>query len=128
VSEVEDLGGELEPLAVGVGEAERDERVQQPPGGGAGEPGRLGHVGHGHQCVLGVERPQHGQAALERLHELAVTGDVVGRRSGGAAGRHAGRLTQRCGAVNNVLIPHECTHSEQLGQAVPTVGRPQEDP
>ena len=61
--ELEDLGAEAEPAAVGGHVAEVGQGVQHPTGGGAGQLGAPCHVGQGEVGVLGVEHADHGQPA-----------------------------------------------------------------
>ncbi len=51
---------------------ELDEREQEPPRGGAGEPGLASHLAQGEPRAFGTERADHGEAAFERLDEVAA--------------------------------------------------------
>ena len=70
VAELEHARGERELLAVGAHVAEVGEREQEAARGGAGEAGAAGDVGERELGVLGAERADHREPALERLDEV----------------------------------------------------------
>ena len=70
VAELEHARGERELLAVGADVAEVGEREQEAARGGAGEAGAAGDVGQRELGVLGAERADHREPALERLDEV----------------------------------------------------------
>ena len=70
VPQVEHHRGEFEVLAVGGGIAERHEGEQKPAGRCPGEVGEAGYIAEGEAGVIAVEGTQHGEAAVERLHEI----------------------------------------------------------
>ena len=67
VAELEDAGGEPELGAVGAGVADGDEGVEEAAGRGAGQSGGVGYLGESLAGSVGVERPDDGEAADERL-------------------------------------------------------------
>ncbi len=71
-AELEDLGAEPELAAVDADVAEVDEGEQEAACGGAGEPGRAGHVAERQGRIVGIEGTDHGQAPLQRLHEIRL--------------------------------------------------------
>ena len=77
VAEVEHLRRELELAPVGAHVAERREGEQQPASGRPRQAGAARHVGQRERGVVLGEGPQHGQPALEGLHEVAVARRAV---------------------------------------------------
>ena len=102
-AELEHLGAEAELAAVDADVAEVDEGEQEAAGGGAGEAGGAGHVAERQRRVVGVEGADHGQPALQRLHEIRLP---IGRSA--AAGARVRRAsasqsrTPRGGAAASV--------------------------
>ena len=70
VAEVEHARGEREQAAVGADVAEVGEREQEAARGGAREAGAAGDVGERQLRVVGAERADHREAALQRLDEV----------------------------------------------------------
>ena len=81
-AELEDLGAETELAALDTDVAEVDEGEQEPAGCCASEPGRTCHVTQGQGGMIGVERANHRQPTLQRLHEIRLTIDETCLRNG----------------------------------------------
>ncbi len=72
VAELEDARGQRELLAVGADVAEVGQREQEAARGGAREAGAAGDVAQRELGVVGAERADDGEAALERLDEVVA--------------------------------------------------------
>ncbi|CAM2137905.1 hypothetical protein PT2222_100021 [Paraburkholderia tropica] len=92
-AEVENLGREPEQPAFGLDVAERLQREQDAARARAREAGGGGDVGERLLGVRGVERPDHGESARERLHvgvarlfgRVRLLVGTVGRGAGGGS-------------------------------------------
>ena len=80
--ELEHARAQAEEPAVDAHVAELDERQDEAAGRRAREAGRLRDVAQGERRVLRVERADHCEPALQRLHEVGLAIGRVGRRFG----------------------------------------------
>ena len=119
------LRAQREPAVVVVHVAQADQRVQEPAGRGAAEPGGGGHLRQGQLGVVGVEGTDDRQTALQGLDEVAVQWRCVlvtsapadggcCRRTGGTAYRYAGPRTFASEPVMTIVDSVPCVRLPEL--------------